>query len=250
MLWVRSKAAEVYLGRTLVGCKGLDDADERWAEVADVEAGLARLDGWMAEASVPVRARVWLGSSLSRPLIVSGDCGARNAGEMKALASMTASEITGLSGDLKVWTAPWRADRPTLAVALCQPVLATLTSKTSSSAGRRWRADSVRPWWNQVLDAVLDRSQEQSSVIGWTLAEPDGLVRCRVERGEAIEGAFEVVKTSDPDWALLRRRLTIGWDGVDDIEHFRFEADGAAPRGNSVFAIGRASLLIEREPAK
>ena len=249
MSWVRSKAVEVYLGETLVGCKGLDDAAERWAEVADVQAGLAQLREWASAAGVPVRARVWLGSALARPLVLAGDCGAKNLEEIKALAAMTASDITGLPGELKVWTAPWRANRPTLAVAISRTLLAALETATSSSAEKLLRVDSVRPWWNQVFDAVLDSSRAQACSIGWTLMEPDGLVHGRVARGEAIESAFEGSKARDPDWSLLRRRLAIGWDGVDEIEHFGFEAGAAVSGKASLFAIARASLLGEKEAA-
>lgn len=249
MLWVRSKAVEFYLSETLLGCKGLDGADERWAQAAGLDAAVAQLRVWITESAAPVRARVWLGSSLARPLIVGGDSGAKDPGEAKALASMRASEITGLSGDLKVWTGPWRSNRPTLAVAMPQAVLSLLTQMTDSPAGKRWRIDSVRPWWNQVFDAVLDRSHAQSRTIAWTLAEPDGLVHGRVERGEATEGAYEAIKARDPDWALLRRRLTVSWGGVDEVEHFGFEQGGATASRNSVFAIARATLLVDERGA-
>ncbi len=250
MWWVRSRAVEVYLGETLVGCKGLDDDAERWADVADVEAGLVQLHAWVSTAKVALRARVWLGSALARPLVIDRHCGARNVDEARALASTSAGEATGLAGDLKVWLGPWRPDQPTLAVATPRPLLAALQSAMSSSSGPRCRVHSVRPWWNQVFDAVLDRSRAQSRTIGWTLVEPEGLVHGRVERGGAIECAFERAKSHDPGFALLRRRLAVGWGAVDEVEHFVFEPRAPAAGGSAPFGIGRAAPLIDSEVAE
>jgi hypothetical protein len=243
VLWVRSRRVEIYLGETLIGCKGLDGADDRWLDVANVEAAVAQLHEWVSAVQAPVRARVWLGSALARPLILPGDCGARNAEEAKVLASVTAGDVTGQEGDLKVWTARWRAGRPTLCVAIPRSVLVALQTPASAAERCRLRVDSVRPWWNQVLDVVLNRSRLQSRAIGWTLVEPDGLIEGRAERGEVIEVGFEGRKVHDPDWSLLRRRLAIGWDGIDDAQHFAFGRAGVTAETATPFAIGGAGIL-------
>lgn len=250
MLWVRSKAVEVYLGETLVGCKGLDEGAERWSEVRDLDAGFATLDSWLDGADQPCRARVWLSSALARPWIIAADCGARNASELRTLASLRAGETTGLAGEVKVWTAPWRANRPTLAVAM--PILAfgrLNSTRASSRRGKGWRVDSVRPWWNQVFDAVQQRSLCEGSSVAWTLVEPDGFIHARLERGETVDGAYEAPKARDPDWTLLRRRLAMGWDGVGEVDHFAFQTETAPGASSPPIAVGWATLLTVRGAA-
>ena len=246
MLWVRSKAVEAYLGETLVGCVGLDGLDARWVRVPDAHAGLAQLREWSEGAGHPVRARIWLGSSLSRPLMLGADCGARTAQEAAELALAIAGDSTGLSGDLKVWTSPWRDGCPTLAVATRKDVLATL----QSAKRKGWHVSSVRPWWNQVIDPVLNRSRAQARTIGWSLAEPDGLVRGRVDAGQVMEAGYETSKARDPDWTLLRRRLAIGWGKVDEVEHFGFEPTPPAGGRSVLFGIGHAALTTVTEAIK
>jgi len=242
-LWVRSKAAEAYLGETLVGCTGLDGAITRWAAVPDVDAGVARLREWALSAELPIRARIWLGSTLARPLVLASNCGAKNSREASELVSATAGGVTGLPGELKVWSAPWRDGRPTMAVAVRRELLTALQSAGSSPNAKRFRVDSVRPWWSQIFDPVLNRSRTQSRAIGWSLAEPDGLVHGRIEGGEVVEAAYEALKARDPDWALLRRRLTIGWAGADDVEHFDFDSPVPVGGASSLFEIGHAALM-------
>lgn len=243
MLWVRSKAVEAYLGETLVGCSGLDGVVARWATVPDLDAGVAQLRAWALSAELPIRARIWLGSSLARPLVLASNCGARNSREASELASLTAGEVTGLLGELKVWSAPWRDGRPTMAVAIRRELLTALQSPGPSLNARRFRVDSVRPWWNQICDPVLSRSRTQSRAIGWSLAEPDGLVHGRIEGGEVVEAAYEAPKARDPDWTLLRRRLTIGWAGADDVEHFDFDPAVPVEGKPSLFEIGHAASM-------
>jgi hypothetical protein len=223
--WVRSRRVEVYLGSTLVGCRGLDDLTERWAEVASLDEGLARLTEWMAVAAVPLRARVWLGSALARPFVVAADAGARDAGEASELARAVASDATGLGGELKVWLAPWRARRATLAVAIPQLLLSALEATAGQRRGQR--VVSVRPWWNQVLDDAIERSRGQARSIGWSLTEPDGLVQGRLDAGQVVEAGFEAPRVHDPGGTMSRRRLQIGWGEIDLVEHFAFRPMGA-----------------------
>jgi hypothetical protein len=233
--WVRSRTVEVYLGSTTVGCRGLDDLGDRWAEASRLDAGLARLGEWMAGSADPLRARVWLGAGLARPLVVAPGSGARNAREARELASVLAADVTGLGDELKVWLAPWRAGRTTLAVAIPQPLLASLRALAGARRGQR--VVSVRPWWNQVLDAAIERSRTGARSIGWTVAEPDGLVQGRIVSGEVAEAAFEAPRTHDPDGALIRRRLEIGWGDLDEVEHLVFRPAATNPER---YAVGGA----------
>jgi len=240
VLWARSRAMEFYLGRTLVGCRTpTDDASDRWIDVANLDEGLSRLGECMSASPLPVRGRVWLGSTLARPFVVPADGGARNSGEAHELAEAIAGDLTGLDGDLKVWLAPWQGGRATLAAASPQYVLSALAKAAAARRGQR--VASVRPWWNQVFDAVHDRSRAQVRSIGWTLAEPDGLVQGRAASGDVVEATFEARTTHDPDATLARRRLAIGWSEVDEIEHFEFADETAAQ--SPLFAIGGARLL-------
>jgi len=243
-LWARSRSVELYLGQTLIGCRGLDAAGDRWADVADIDEGLARLGEWMSTSPAPIRARVWLGSTLSRPFILDANCGARNTAEARELAVAVASDFAGQEGGSKVWLAPWRVGRPTLAVAISK----SLPSAVEAAAGGRgtFRVASVRPWWNQVLDAVIERSREQARSIGWTLVESDGFVHGRIDSGVVSDAAFEARKVHDPDSTQLRRRVAVGWLEVEDVEHFAF-TPGAAP--SPVFAIGAATLIRINEAA-
>lgn len=220
MLWVRSRSIEVYLSPTTVGCRGLDDSGDRWAQVASLEDGMAQLKEWLADSTTPVRARVWLGSCLARPFVISANSGARNTGEARELAGAMASDASGLEGDLKVWLAPWRAASATLAVAIPQSLHASLVALIGARKGQR--VTSIRPWWNQYLDDVIERSRASASSIGWTVAEPDGLVQGRIVSGDVVEAAFEPPRTLDPDAVLIRRRLSIGWGELDEIEHLVF----------------------------
>lgn len=239
MLWVRSKAVEVYLGPTTVGCRGLDDVDHRWADVSDLEDGLVCLREWLAELRNPVRARIWLATSLARPFVITVDSGARNTDEARELANAMAGEATGLDGELKVWLAPWRAEQMALAVAVSRSLLSSILALTNGRNGLR--VPSVRPWWNPVLDAVIERSRDSARSIGWTIAEPDGLVQGRVVAGEVIEAAFEAPRPHDPESTMIRRRLEVGWGDVDEIEHLCF---GRSAKATAPYAIGVASPLV------
>jgi hypothetical protein len=243
--WARSKLAEVYVGQSLMGCRGLDDLGGRWMGIAGVEDGLVRLGEWTTASAAPMRIRVWLGASLSRPFVVPANSGARNVGEARELAAAIAAESTGLEGAVKVWLAPWHAGRSTLAVAVPQSLLSSLDGMSRSRRGQR--VISVRPWWNQVLDPVIDRSRAQSRSIGWTLVEPDGVIHGRLASGDVADGGFEMRRAQDPDAAMLRRRLAIGWGDLEESEHFVFEAS-TVPR-SPLFAIGGASVLQDVEAA-
>ena len=245
MLWARSKPVEVYLGQTMVGCRGLDDLGDRWAEVAHFDDALTRLADWMSSSAAPMRARVWLGSTLARPFVLAANCGARNAIEARELASTAAADLTGMSRELKVWLAPWGPGQTALAVAMEQHVLAALTAIARTRGSLR--VISVRPWWNQVLDAVVERSRTQSRSIGWTLAEPDGLAHGRIASGEVLEAAFEMRRAHDPDATIVRRRLAVGWGDVDGVEHFTFTGSAAQP--SPLFAIGGATHVQVDEVA-
>jgi hypothetical protein len=100
---------------------------------------------------------------------------------------------------------------------------------------------SVRPWWNQVLDAVVERSRVGAgSMIGWTVTEPDGLVQGRIASGDVVDGAFEAPRKHDLDGAMIRRRLEIGWGDLDEIEHLVLRPGALTTER---YAIGAADLL-------
>jgi len=243
--WDRSRRVDVYLAPSLVGCSGPAGAPARWEASGDVDEALGRLQRWVVDEPGPVRVRIWLASTLARPLMLGADCGARDAREAAALAAALAQDAVGQGDDPKVWCAPWRPGQPTLAAAVSRGLWTRLERLGAALPARRCRVDSVRPWWNQVMDTVLQQSRKGRGGLGWSVSEPDGLVAGRAQDGEPTDVVFEPPKGHDRDWSLLRRRFAASWHDVDAIAHFEFTpavpADGAT-------AIGSARPVASTEP--
>ena len=218
MWWDRSEPLEFYLAPSLVG----GGADARWRACAGIDDALGELRRRVESQAGRVRLRVRLGSTLARPWMLPADCGAKNAREAAALAAMLAQDVTG-AADAKVWCAPWRAGRPTLATAVAR---ATWDALAALADDRRVRLESVRPWWNAALDDALARSRERAPALGFTLGEADGLVSARVERGQVVDASFDAPKGHDPQWQSLRRRLAANWHELAAVEHLDFAAEG------------------------
>jgi len=239
---VRSRRVEVYLGETLVGWRVAGEAAARWETTASVEEGLALMARWGAEDAMKKRLRVWLGSSLARPWVLAVDAGARSSAEARALATATARDMTGWN-DATVWVEPWRAGRPTACVAVPNKVKTALIAKDSSTSGAVVRVESLRPWWNRMLDDILPRTRAERSGWGWSLAEPDGLVCGTVREGKLDEVRFESRKTHDLQWTLLRKRLSVTWAEMGGIDHRRFVRDDVT--ANPAPMIGQAQRIDE-----
>jgi hypothetical protein len=242
--WDRSRRIDIYLGPSLVGCSGAPGASARWQAAAGIDDALGQLQRWIADEPGRVRARVWLASTLARPLMLAADCGAKDGREAAALASMLAQDSIGQDDEPKVWCAPWRPGRPTLAAAVSRELWTRLDQFGPARGGRRVRIDSVRPWWNQVMDAMLARSRDGAGGLGWTVSEPDGFVAGLARAGQPADVVFEQPKGHDRDWALLRRRLGASWHDVDAFAHFEFAS--AAPQDGATF-IGSARPLAATE---
>jgi len=160
-----------------------------------------------------------------------------------ALAAVLAADVLPDAGAARVWCDRWRPGAPTLAVAMPRMLHERLLAPAAAGQAPRWRLESVRPWWNPSVDALLDRTRPGGGSIGWSLGEPDGMIVGRAVAGRPVELAFEAAKRHDPDWSLLRRRLAANWHDVDAIEHLDFARAAAAA---APVAIGAARAV---EPA-
>src|SRR5437762_627746 len=120
--WDRSELADVYLSPRCIGMVSRRAGAANWIETQGVDDGLERLAQALHQAPLQScgRIRVWLGSALARPLILSATSGARNREEAKGLATMLAPDATGFDEPVRVWASAWRVNRGGLAVVMPQ----------------------------------------------------------------------------------------------------------------------------------
>ncbi|MDP9124050.1 MAG: hypothetical protein M3N82_05550 [Pseudomonadota bacterium] len=239
MWWDRSELAEIYLSPHCIGMVSRRAGAANWAETQGVEEGLEGLAQALRQAPLQScgRLRVWLGSALARPLILSATSGARNREEAKGLATMLAPEATGFDEPVRVWASAWRVNHGGLAVVMPQSLWAALNKVVEQERDRRRRVRSkdvarslelvsVRPWWNHAIDAVIADSAREANRIGWSFAEDGGVVHGIVDKGQPIEAGFDLLGAHDADGALLRRRLQVNWEAVAAARHLEFVRDG------------------------
>jgi hypothetical protein len=235
--WGRSEPVEVYLSPTCLGVGGRGVAATAWQDAAGLDDALARLDAALRSPALGHRrgVRVWLASTLARPMIIGASAGARDAEEARALAAVRAPAGTGLDAAVRVWTSPWRSGRDLLAVAMPLAAwdgLERLVGSTDvGSQGGRRRLVSVKPWWNACFDAMIDESRREGASIGWSLREPDGTVHGALRAGEMADIAFDAASEHDPAATLLRRRLAVSWGEVESVRHHDFVRQDAADPG-------------------
>jgi hypothetical protein len=254
-LWVRSEQAEIYLSSDCVGLRSDRASVPDWVDVPDLDAGLARIADALTQVPMQScgRVRIWLGSTLARPLMLTASAGARNRDEAKALAGMLAADATGFVEPVRVWANAWRPKRGGMAVVMPERVWTALNAAVDEARNQRAKVRgreisrsleliSVRPWWNQAVDAMLAESARDSNRIGWSLAEADGVVHGIVDNGEVVEAGFDAIGPHDADGSLLRRRLAVNWEGVGMARHLAFVRDG----GNANLMPGGWRELLER----
>ncbi len=245
MWWDRSELAEVYLSPTCVGLANRRMDSASWIETDGLDDGIARLAGALAHAPLQFcgRVRVWLGSALARPLMLSAASGARNREEARGLATLLAPDATGLDGAVRVWVNAWQPNRGGLAVAMPENVWTALHGAIDQALIERARARhkdaarslelvSVRPWWNQAMDAVIEDSGKEGSCIGWSLTEGSGVVHGIVDKGTPVEAGFDLLGEHDVDGALLRRRLQVNWNATTASRHLEFARHGNGARAS------------------
>ncbi len=250
MWWDRSKPLEVYLSERRLGVAWRASVPATWIDSANLDEALARLGDWLSadETSGIGRVRVWLSASLARPYMMGASIGARSQREAHILATTMASDTTGLAGASRVWLDRWREDRPALAVAIPEAVWQQLHAGVALADGARARASnglrrrslavaSVRPWWNLPFDHLLDECRRDSSRLGWTLNEGDGLLHGVIERGQLVEIGFDRPGPHDPTGGMLRRRLQANWGSSVPVRDLVFDASTALAPG-SPHAIG------------
>jgi hypothetical protein len=237
--WDRSELLDVYLAPTFIGLASRRVEAVSWTETDGLDDAIGRLAGALAGAPWQScgRVRVWLGSVLARPLMLSAASGARNRREAKGLAAMLAPDATGVDGAVRVWANAWRANRGGLAVVMPDSVWTALDDAIEQVRTERARTRhkdvaralelvSVRPWWNQVMDAVIEDSVRDGNCIGWSLTEGRGVVHGIVDRGKPVEAGFDLLGEHDVDGSLLRRRLQVNWDSTTASRHLEFDRRG------------------------
>lgn len=239
MWWDRSELADVYLSPTRIGLASGSVSVTSWIETQDVDDGMARLAQALSQAPLQScgRVRVWLASALARPLMLSAASGARNRQEAKSLATMLAPDATGFDEPVRVWANAWRMNRGGLAVVMpdlvwtglhriVEQALDERRQARRKEAARSLELVSVRPWWNQVLDAVLAESVGEANRVGWSLSEGGGVVHGIVDNGSLVDAGFDLLGAHDADGALLRRRLEVNWNAGGASRHFDFARAG------------------------
>ncbi len=243
MWWARSELAEVYLSQSCIGLASGRAGAARWIDVRNLDEALARLAEALTQSPLQSceHVRIWLASTLARPLMLSAASGARNRDEAKGLAAMLAADATGFDEPLRVWANAWRMNRGGMTVVTPERIWAALNGVIDQERKRRDRTrskevartlelTSVRPWWNHVIDAVIAESSRDASRIGWSLAENGGVVHGIVDKGESVEAGFDLLGAHDTDGALLRRRLMINWEGLGLSRHLEFAPDGESTK--------------------
>ncbi len=232
MWWDRSELAEVYFSETCIGLRrGLGDT-ATWIDAKGLEEGAAHLVDALTSGDLRScgRIRVWLGAELARPLILSSGSGARTREEAKALATMQAPDVTGIDGPVRIWANAWRKGHGGLAVIMPDAAWATLhdaidrvcagrTGALHKDTARSLKLVSVRPWWNQVMDVVIEDSAKERAAMGWSLAEAGGVVHGIVNNGVPVEAGFDLLGAHDDDGSRLRRRLQVSWGAMASSQH-------------------------------
>jgi hypothetical protein len=249
--WDRSELVDVYLAPTSIGLASRLVDEVSWIETAGLNDTITRLAGALTRAPWRScgRVRVWLGSMLARPLMLPSASGARNREEAKGLAAMLAPDATGLDGPVRVWANAWKESRGGLAVVMPASVWTALGSAIDQTRTERARTRhedvarslelvSVRPWWNQVMDAAIEDSARDSRCIGWSLTEGRGVVHGIVDKGSPVEVGFDLLGEHDADGSLLRRRLQVNWDSTTESRHLEF--DRRDHRGDASIGCWRA----------
>ncbi len=244
MWWDRSELAEVYFSETCIGLRhGLGDT-ATWIDANGLDDGVTHLVDALTSGDLRScgRIRVWLGAELARPLILSSGSGARTREEAKALAMMQSPDVTGIDGPVHVWANAWRKGRGGLAVIMpdaawmalhdaIDRVCAGRASTLHKDAARSLKLASVRPWWNQVMDVVIDDSIKEHAAMGWSLAEAGGVVHGIVDNGVPVEAGFDLLGAHDGDGTLLRRRLQVNWGAMASSQHLHFMRHGDGRAG-------------------
>ncbi len=241
MWWARSELVEIYLSPSSIGLASGRAGAANWIDVQGIDDALANLAEALTQPPLRScgRVRIWLASTLARPLMLSAASGARNRDEAEGLAAMLAADATGFDEPVRVWADAWRVSRGGMAVVMPERIWAALQGVIDQERGQRARTRgnevarsleliSVRPWWNYAIDAVIAESTRDASRIGWSLAEDGGVVHGIVDKGESVEAGFDLLGAHDADGALLRRRLMVNWEGVDVSQHLEFVRDGGS----------------------
>ena len=206
---------ELYLCSRLVGWRWSGEVTEHWHDVDSLEEGLSRGRS-EAQSRSKARLRIWLASSLARPLALMSmvESGARNAGELRALAQAQGSALTGAA---KIWLGRPTRDSDWLAVAIDDADWSRIRAALGDGTVR---VDSIRPWWDQALSHILPGIAKQAMaadgvITGFSIAEPGGMILGAMQQDRLIEIGFEVAADYDPDWRLTLRRhaLSIGTQG-------------------------------------
>ena len=216
-MWrIRSERLELYLCSGLLGWRWSGEVTEHWQAVDSLEEGLS-LGRSEAQSRPTARLRIWLSSSLARPisLMSMAESGARNSGELSALARAQAS---AQAGEATIWLGRPTRGSDWLAVA----VDAADWSRIGAALGDGTaRLDSIRPWWDQALSHILPGTAKQATVAdgaitGFSIAEPGGMILGAMQQDRLIEIGFEVAAAYDPDWRLTLRRhaLSVGTQGA------------------------------------
>ena len=239
MWWDRSELAEVYLSSSCIGLASGRVGSTRWIDTDGLVDGIAHLVDALTNGPLRScgRVRIWLGAELARPLVLSSTSGARTREEAKALATMQAPGVTGLEGPFRVWANAWRRSRGGLAVVMpngawtallgaIDQVRAERARALNKDAARSLKLVSVRPWWNQVIDAVIADCAGEGRTLGWSLTEGGGVVHGIVDNGSPVEVGFDLLGPHDGDGALLRRRLQVNWDVIASPRHLEFARQG------------------------
>lgn len=234
MWWDRSRSVEIYLGTNLVGIRWHQE-EAAWSEVDDLQDGLMQIAAWVKEGGTQAKARVWLASGLAQPFLIPAGSGAKNRSEAKMLAMAVAKRLLNDPSEPTCWCDRWSVGQTTLAAGVSSQVWSLL--QELAAGDRRVRISSVRPWWNQMLEGSLRRSEQVS---GLSLEEPDGVMFAKYADGRVLEIGFERPKAYDPDWRLTYRRLETSWADMTFMENFCFSRQSAV---GIEFAIGSATVV-------
>ncbi len=249
-MWpIRSKQLEVYLGSHLVGWRWAGAEVEHWQDTCSLEEGLSLVRTEL-NSRPKARLRVWLASSLARPLALMSmaESGARNADELRALAraQVSTQQTSPDTADVAIWLGRPPRSPNWLAVAVDGPNWATIRAAFAVGSTR---VDSIRPWWDQALPSILPKAEKTTgvadgTVTSFSIAEPDGMILGATRQGLLIDIGFELAAAYDPDWQLTLRRhaLSVGAQGIATSLCLRKAAIPGSDRSESSMAAAVGSL--------
>jgi hypothetical protein len=253
--WDRSEIAEAYISPSCLGVTSLSTSSAIWRDTTSIADSCSNLADVLSEAPFTMcgRVRVWLASTLTRPMIVPASAGVRNAKEAKVFAAMIAADATGMEHPVRIWIDGWRRDEATLAVAVNESLLTDVSRAMQHALERRALHQqvnslrrlsliSLRPWWNKVLNDELKASFNGEKRLGWSLSEPDGLVHGLVAAGRVVDVGFDTFGPHDADGTLVRRRIEVRWGSQASSRHLKsqrnidFGANGSGPSSAHLLA--------------